>query len=114
MEQKPLLKLTFMLTLACINLTFIRPTFSQAKIESYIFSKDNPINGAISITFPDGWSTYWKFPGPNGFTPNVKVLSFNYNNLNNELKNFLDSKIKSKGVHELIFLNYFLQNFLKI
>ena len=24
--------------------------------------------------FPDGWSTYWKFPGPNGFTPNVRVL----------------------------------------
>ena len=63
-----------MLTLACINLTFIKPTFSQAKIESHIFSKDNPINGAISITLPDGWSTYWKFPGPNGFTPNIKVL----------------------------------------
>ena len=74
MEQKTLFKLTFMLTLACINLTFIKPTFSQAKIESHIFSKDNPINGAISITFPDGWSTYWKFPGPNGFTPNIKVL----------------------------------------
>ena len=63
-----------MLTLVCINLTFIKPTFSQAKIESHIFSKDNPINGAISITLPDGWSTYWKFPGPNGFTPNIKVL----------------------------------------
>ena len=63
-----------MLTLACINLTFTKPTFSQAKIESHIFSKDNPINGAISITLPDGWSTYWKFPGPNGFTPNIKVL----------------------------------------
>ena len=57
-----------MLTLACINLTFTKPTFSQAKIESHIFSKDNPINGAISITLTDGWSTYWKFPGPNGFT----------------------------------------------
>ena len=67
-------KLTLMLTLACINLTFTKPTFSQAKIESHIFSKDNPINGAISITLPDGWSTYWKFPGPNGFTPNIKVL----------------------------------------
>ena len=63
-----------MLTLACIYLTFIKPTFSQAKIESHIFSKDNPINGAISITLPDGWNTYWKFPGPNGFTPNIKVL----------------------------------------
>ena len=40
----------------------------------HIFSKDNPINGAISIEFPDGWNTYWKFPGPNGFTPNIKVL----------------------------------------
>ncbi|MDC3169924.1 protein-disulfide reductase DsbD family protein [Paracoccaceae bacterium] len=69
-----MLKLTFMLTLACINLTFIKPTFSQAKIESHIFSKDNPINGAISIRLADGWSTYWKFPGPNGFTPNIKVL----------------------------------------
>jgi len=69
-----LFKLTLMLTLACINLTFIKPTFSQAKIESHIFSKDNPINGAISINLPDGWSTYWKFPGPNGFTPNIKVL----------------------------------------
>ena len=63
-----------MLTLACINLTFIKPTFSQGKIVSHIFSKGNPINGAISITLPDGWSTYWKFPGPNGFTPNIKVL----------------------------------------
>ncbi len=74
LEQKTLLKLTFILILACINSTFSKPTFSQAKIESHIFSKDNPINGAISITFPDGWSTYWKFPGPNGFTPNIKVL----------------------------------------
>ena len=67
-------KLTFILTVACINFTFIKPTFSQSKIESHIFSKDDPINGAISITLPDGWSTYWKFPGPNGFTPNIKVL----------------------------------------
>ena len=74
LEQKTLFKLTFLLTLACINLTFIKPTFSQAKIESHIFSKDNPIRGAISITLPDGWNTYWKFPGPNCFTPNIKVL----------------------------------------
>jgi len=63
-----------MLILACVNFTIIKPTFSQARVEYHIFSKDNPINGAISITFPDGWSTYWKFPGPNGFTPDVKVL----------------------------------------
>ena len=74
MEQKTLLKLTFMLALVCINLTSIKPTFSQGNIEYHIFSKDNPINGAISITFPEGWSTYWKFPGPNGFTPILKVL----------------------------------------
>ena len=74
MEQNTLLKLTFMLILACVNFTIIKPTFSQARVEYHIFSKDNPINGAISITFPDGWSTYWKFPGPNGFTPDVKVL----------------------------------------
>jgi chaperonin cofactor prefoldin len=48
------------------------------------------------------------------YSPNVKVLSFKYDDLNNELKDFLDSKIKSKGVHELISLNYFLKNFLKI
>ena len=63
-----------MSTLVCVSLTLIKPTYSQANIEYHIFSKDNPINGAISITFPDGWSTYWKFPGPNGFTPNIKVI----------------------------------------
>ena len=74
MEQKTLLKLTFIFTLACISLMGIKPTFSQAKIEYHVFANDNPINGAISITFPDGWSTYWKFPGPNGFIPKIKVL----------------------------------------
>ena len=24
--------------------------------------------------FPEGWTTYWKFPGPNGFIPNIQVL----------------------------------------
>ena len=24
--------------------------------------------------FPEGWTTYWKFPGPNGFIPNIRVL----------------------------------------
>ena len=55
-------------------MVLLKPSFSQANMDYHIFSKDNPINGAISITLPDGWSTYWKFPGPNGFTPNVKVL----------------------------------------
>ena len=30
--------------------------------------------GAISIIFPEGWNTYWKFPGPNGFIPEIRVL----------------------------------------
>ena len=64
-----------MLTFVFINLALLKPSFSQANIDYHIFSKENPINGAISITFPDGWSTYWKFPGPNGFTPNIKVLN---------------------------------------
>ena len=25
--------------------------------------------------FPEGWSTYWKFPGPNGYIPNIQVLN---------------------------------------
>ena len=70
-----MLKLIFILTIFFINLTFIKPIFSQANLEYHIFSKNNPINGAISIRFPDGWSTYWKFPGPNGFTPELKVLN---------------------------------------
>ena len=63
-----------MFTFVFINLTLLKPSFSQANIDYHIFSKDDPINGAISITFPSGWSTYWRFPGPNGFTPNIKVL----------------------------------------
>ena len=63
-----------MIAFVLINLPLVKPGFSQAVIEYHIFSKDDPIKGAISITFPDGWNTYWKFPGPNGFTPNIKVL----------------------------------------
>ena len=63
-----------MLTVVFINLTLVKPGFSQTIMEFHIFSKDDPIKGAISIAFPDGWSTYWKFPGPNGFTPIIKVL----------------------------------------
>ena len=69
-----MLRLVFMLTVVFINLTLVKPGFSQAIMEFHIFSKDDPIKGAISIAFPDGWSTYWKFPGPNGFTPIIKVL----------------------------------------
>ena len=69
-----MLKLIFMLIFVFINLALPKSSFSQANIDYHIFSTDNPVSGAISITFPDGWSTYWKFPGPNGFTPNVKVL----------------------------------------
>ena len=69
-----MLKLLLMLSLFFIYLGSIKPSFSQSNMDYHIFSKDNPINGAISITFPAGWSTYWKFPGPNGFTPKIKVL----------------------------------------
>ena len=69
-----MLKLIFILIGIFSSLILLKPSFSQATMEYHIFSKDNPINGAISIEFPDGWNTYWKFPGPNGFTPNIKVL----------------------------------------
>ena len=69
-----MLKLIFMLTFVFINLTLLKPSFSQANMDYHVFSKDGPINGAIGIMFPDGWSTYWKFPGPNGFTPTIRVL----------------------------------------
>ena len=63
-----------MIAFVLINFPLVKPGFCQAVLEYHIFSKDDPIKGAISITFPDGWSTYWKFPGPNGFTPNIKIL----------------------------------------
>ena len=78
-----------MLTVVLIKLTLVKPGFSQATIEYHIFSKDDPIKGAISIALPDGWSTYWKFPGANGFTPIIKVMkkenlkSFNSRNPKN-------------------------------
>ena len=71
---KNLLRFVFVIAFVLINLPLVKPGFSQAIVEYHIFSKDDPIKGAISITFPDGWSTYWKFPGPNGFTPDIKVL----------------------------------------
>ena len=69
-----LLRFVFVIAFVLINLPLVKPGYSQAIMEYHVFSKDDPIKGAISITFPDGWSTYWKFPGPNGFTPNIKVL----------------------------------------
>ena len=57
-----------------VNLTLLKPCFSQANVEYHNLSKDESIRGAISITFPEGWNTYWKFPGPNGFIPKITVL----------------------------------------
>ena len=57
------------------NSTLLKPGFSQAKVEYYNLSTDGSIRGTISIAFPDGWNTYWKFPGPNGFIPKIRVLN---------------------------------------
>ena len=57
------------------NSTLLKPGFSQAKVEYYNLSTDGSIRGTISIAFPDGWNTYWKFPGPNGFVPRIRVLN---------------------------------------
>ena len=44
-------------------------------MEYHNLSVDGTIKGAISIMFPEGWSTYWKFPGPNGYIPNIRLLN---------------------------------------
>ncbi len=69
-----MLKISFALVMLFLNFVFPKPSFSQATVEYHNISKSSAIRGAISISFPEGWNTYWKFPGPNGFTPNLKVL----------------------------------------
>ena len=70
-----MLRKLFVFTVLFINLTLLKPSFSQANVEYYNLSKDGSTRGAISITFPEGWTTYWKFPGPNGFIPKIRVLT---------------------------------------
>ena len=70
-----MLRILFVVTVLSVNLTLLKPSFSQANIEYYNLSRDGSTKGAISITFPEGWSTYWKFPGPNGFIPKIRVLT---------------------------------------
>ena len=70
-----MLKIIFVFTILFVNLTLLKPSFSQANVEYYNLSRDSSIKGAISIAFPEGWSTYWKFPGPNGFMPKIRVLN---------------------------------------
>ena len=70
-----MLKIIFVFTVLFVNLTLLRPSFSQANVEYFNISEDSSTKGAISIAFPEGWSTYWKFPGPNGFMPKIRVLS---------------------------------------
>ena len=70
-----MLKIIFVFTVLFVNLTLLRPSFSQANVEYFNISEDSSTKGAISITFPEGWSTYWKFPGPNGFMPKIRVLN---------------------------------------
>ena len=65
----------FIFTVLFVNLVLLKPSFSQANVEYYNLSRDGSTRGAISITFPEGWSTYWKFPGPNGFIPKIRVLT---------------------------------------
>ena len=55
-------------------MSLLKPGFSQANVEYHTLSRDGSITGAILITFPEGWNTYWKFPGPNGFIPKIRVL----------------------------------------
>ena len=70
-----MLRILFVFIVFFINLTLLKPSFSQANLEYYNLSRDGSTRGAISITFPEGWSTYWKFPGPNGFIPKLRVLT---------------------------------------
>ena len=70
-----MLKIIFVFTVFFVNLTLLKPSFSQANVEYYNLSRDSSTKGAISIAFPEGWSTYWKFPGPNGFMPEIRVLN---------------------------------------
>ena len=68
-------KIIFFFTVLFVNLTLLKPSFSQANVEYFNLSRDGLTEGAISIAFPEGWSTYWKFPGPNGFMPKIRVLN---------------------------------------
>ena len=44
------------------------------------------------------------------YSPKVKIISFDYNNLSPQLKKIL-LETTSKGIHELISINYFLNNY---
>ncbi len=70
-----MLRILFFFTVLFVNLTLPKPGFSQANVEYHNLSRDGSYRGAISISFPEGWNTYWKFPGPNGFIPKIKVLN---------------------------------------
>ena len=70
-----MLKIIIVFTVLFVNLTLLKPSFSQANVEYYNLSRNSSTKGAISIAFPEGWSTYWKFPGPNGFIPKIRVLT---------------------------------------
>ena len=70
-----MLKIIIVFTVLFVNLTLLKPSFSQANVEYYNLSGDTSTRGAISIAFPEGWSTYWKFPEPNGFIPKIRVLT---------------------------------------
>ena len=74
-RNKILLKIIIVFTVLFVNLILLKPSFSQANVEYYNLSGDTSTRGAISIAFPEGWSTYWKFPGPNGFIPKIRVLT---------------------------------------
>ena len=74
-RNKILLKIIIVFTVLFVNLILLKPSFSQANVEYYNLSGDTSTRGAISISFPEGWSTYWKFPGPNGFIPKIRVLT---------------------------------------
>ena len=74
MKTKLFFRIICILSALLINLSLLKPGFSQATVEYHNLSVDGSIKGAISIMFPEGWSTYWKFPGPNGFIPNLRVL----------------------------------------
>ena len=75
LRNKILLKIIIVFTVLFVNLILLKPSFSQANVEYYNLSGDTSTRGAISIAFPEGWSTYWKFPGPNGFIPKIRVLT---------------------------------------
>ncbi len=72
-SEKNMLKLLHIFTVLFVNLILLKPVFSQANVEYHNLSRDGSIRGAIGITFPEGWTTYWKFPGPNGFIPKIKI-----------------------------------------